>query len=137
MVDKALAYRTSYSYHCKNSQGKCYECYHCSKFYFQKERFYRHVKNCSGISGITYLFDKENLIHFKHQYQNISKSSSDVLGFICKRLFLKLIYLKVSALQSKLLTKMFIDQLELMFIFITLLEKEKYMVLLMFFASQK
>lgn len=62
---KTLVYKTSYSDHDKISSGNCYDCCHCSKFYIQKERYKRQVKNCSIIPGTTYLFEKENLLIFE------------------------------------------------------------------------
>ena len=55
-----MAYRISYTDHGRIYHAKCYECYHCSKFYVQKERYRKHVETCSGIPGITYFFENHN-----------------------------------------------------------------------------
>ena len=39
----------------------------CSKFFGQKGKYDRHTKHCTGISGITYSFNTENLVTFKQR----------------------------------------------------------------------
>ena len=44
------------------SAGKCY---FCSSFYRRKDKFERHIKNCTGQPGIVYNFNIQNFITFE------------------------------------------------------------------------
>ena len=47
---------------------KVYQCYYCNKFFIRLERQERHNKNCSGIPGIVYNFNNQNLISYQDNF---------------------------------------------------------------------
>ena len=50
--------------------GFAYDCYYCHQFFVRKDKFERHIKNCSGIPGIVYNFTTQNLITFEDNLKN-------------------------------------------------------------------
>ena len=47
---------------------KCYECYYCNKFFIRADRQEIHSKNCSGIPGVIYNFNNQNLISYQDNF---------------------------------------------------------------------
>ena len=45
-----------------------YQCYYCNKFFIRLKRQERHSKNCSGIPGIVYNFNNQNLISYQDNF---------------------------------------------------------------------
>ena len=65
--DEHLACRTSMN---KDKSGtvkhtRTFECFYCSTYFAGKNRYDRHIANCSVIPGITYKFHKQNLVTFE------------------------------------------------------------------------
>ena len=58
-------YRSSCGQGDKLSHGFAYECYYCGKFFARADKHKRHVDNCSGINGIVYNFNNQNLVTFE------------------------------------------------------------------------
>ena len=63
----SLAYRTTYSTgnEKKLKHGCAFRCHFCSKFFFRKASFDRHLEICSGKPGFIYNFDTQNLLTFE------------------------------------------------------------------------
>ena len=57
---------------------KVYQCYYCNKFFIHQAKQEGHSKNCSGIPGIVYNFNNQNLIC----YQDNFNAKGDVLFVI-------------------------------------------------------
>ena len=47
---------------------KVYQCYYCNKFFSEQTKQERHSKNCSGIPGIVYNFNNQNLITYQDKF---------------------------------------------------------------------
>ena len=47
---------------------KCYHCYYCNKFFIRPENQKRRSKNCSGIPGVIYNFNNQNLISYQDNF---------------------------------------------------------------------
>ena len=47
---------------------KCYECYYCNKFFIRADRQEIHSKNCSGIPGVIYNFNNQDLISYQDNF---------------------------------------------------------------------
>ena len=63
-----LAYRASFSVDRKGSKikhGTTFQCYYCSHYFARKDRFERHIKNCTGKPGFVYNFNTQNLLTFE------------------------------------------------------------------------
>ena len=62
-----LAYRATFSENqkLKLKHSTAFQCYFCSNYYSQKERFDRHIKNCTGRPGFVYNFNIQNLLTFE------------------------------------------------------------------------
>ena len=66
--DISKAYTTFYSRSNRTNLARanfCYECYYCHKFFIRKKRHKRHIENCSGIPGVVYNFNTQNLISYQ------------------------------------------------------------------------
>ena len=75
-TDISRAYRSSWSQGEKNKvpQGFVYECYYCEKIFARADKHKRHIEKCSGIPGIVYNFNNQNLVTFEEN----SKYKSDL-----------------------------------------------------------
>ena len=62
-----LAYRASFndSKGLKLKHGTAFQCYYCSHYFARKDRFDRHIENCTGIPGFVYNFNTQNLLTFE------------------------------------------------------------------------
>ena len=62
-----LAYRASFndSKGLKLKHGTAFQCYYCSHYFARKDRFDRHIENCTGIPGFVYNFNSQNLLTFE------------------------------------------------------------------------
>ena len=47
---------------------KVYQCYYCNKLFIEQAKQERHRKNCPGIPGIVYNFNKQNLISYQDHF---------------------------------------------------------------------
>ena len=50
----------------KISGQTVYECYYCGKYVRDKEKYLCHLGQCSGIPGIVYDFNTQNLISYEN-----------------------------------------------------------------------
>ena len=63
------AYTNFYSKPNKNKRAhNCYECYYCHKFFIRQERKKRHTENRSGVPGVVYNFNNQNLISYQDNF---------------------------------------------------------------------
>ena len=60
-----LAYRTTFSENQKIKHSTAFQCYFCSNYYSRKDKFDRHVENCTGKPGYVYNFNIQNLLTFE------------------------------------------------------------------------
>ena len=62
-----LAYRVTFSENqkLKLKHSTAFQCYFCSNYYSRKERFDRHIENCTGKPGFVYNFNIQNLLTFE------------------------------------------------------------------------
>ena len=49
----------------KLKHSTAFQCYFCSTYYSRKERFDRHIENCTGRPGFFYNFNTQNLLTFE------------------------------------------------------------------------
>ena len=68
--DLSKAYRNS----CRESgekvsHGFAFECYYCSTFFAQANRQKRHIESCSGVPGIVYNFNNQNVVTFEDNFK--------------------------------------------------------------------
>ena len=49
-----LAYRPTFSENQKIKHSAAYQCYFCSNYYGRKDKFDRHIENCTGKLGYVY-----------------------------------------------------------------------------------
>ena len=47
------------------SHGFAYQCYYCSKFFARSDIQKHHMQHCSGVPGIVYNFNNQNLVTFE------------------------------------------------------------------------
>ena len=67
--DLSKAYSSLYSSGEKVKRThKCYQCYYCNKLFIQSYKQERHTKNCSGIPGVVYNFNNQNLISYQDNF---------------------------------------------------------------------
>ena len=59
------AYRNTCSRGEKLSHDFAYQCYYCNKFFARPDKHKRHMEHCSGIPGIVYSFNNQNLVTFE------------------------------------------------------------------------
>ena len=57
-----LVYRTSFSKIQKIRHGTAFQCYFCSNYYGRKDKFDRHIENCTGRPGFVYNFNIQSLL---------------------------------------------------------------------------
>ena len=62
-----LAYRATFSENkeLKLKHSTAFQCYFCSTYYSRKERFDKHIENCTGRPGFVYNFNTQNLLTFE------------------------------------------------------------------------
>ena len=60
-----LAYRPTFSENEKNRHGSTFQCYFCCNYYVKKDKFHRHIENCTGRPGYVYNFNIQNLLTFE------------------------------------------------------------------------
>ena len=60
-----FAFRTSFSENDKIRHGTAFQCYYCSTYYGRKDKFDRHIENCTGQPGFIYNFNTQSLITFE------------------------------------------------------------------------
>ena len=60
-----LAYRSTFSENQKIKHSTAYQCYFCSKYYGGKDKFDRHIENCTGKPGYIYNFNIQNILTFE------------------------------------------------------------------------
>ena len=60
-----LAYRSTFSENQKIKHSTAYQCYFCSNYYGGKDKFDRHIENCTGKPGYLYNFNIQNMLTFK------------------------------------------------------------------------
>ena len=60
-----LAYRSTFSENQKIRHGTAFQCYFCSNYYSRKDKYDRHMENCSGKPGYVYNFNIQNLLTFE------------------------------------------------------------------------
>ena len=66
-MSKAYSYLYSIGEKMKRAH-KCYQCYYCNKFFIREDRQKIHSKNCSGIPGVIYNFNNQNLISYQDNF---------------------------------------------------------------------
>ena len=44
---------------------KAYQCYQWNKIYIEKKAFEKHLTSFSGIPGVSYVFDSQNMLTFE------------------------------------------------------------------------
>ena len=70
-IDLSNAYSSYYSAGEKKGLKRAhrvYQCYYCNKFFINSNKQERHSKNCSGIEGIVYNFNNQNLISYQDNF---------------------------------------------------------------------
>ena len=63
-----LAYRATFNDSNKGLKLKhstVFQCYYCSSYFARKDRFDRHIENCTGRPGFVYNFNMQNLLTFE------------------------------------------------------------------------
>ena len=62
-----LAYRATFSENkeLKLKHSTAFQCYFCSTYYWRKNKFDRHIENCTGRPGFVYNFNTQNLLTFE------------------------------------------------------------------------
>ena len=50
----------------KLTHSFAHQCYYCSKFFAHPDKHKQHMEHCSGIPGIIYNFNNQNLVSFEH-----------------------------------------------------------------------
>ena len=60
-----LAYRSTFSENQKLRHSTTFQCYFCSNYYARKNKFDRHIENCSGKPGYVYNFNIQSLLTFE------------------------------------------------------------------------
>ena len=63
--DISKSYRNNCGKGEKMSHGFAFECYYCGKFFARADKQKRHIESCSGIPGVVYNFNNENLVTFE------------------------------------------------------------------------
>ena len=53
-----------------NRTGYAYTCYYCQKFFVLQDRFKKHIESCTGVPGIVYNFQTQNLVTFEDNLKN-------------------------------------------------------------------
>ena len=60
-----LAYRGTFNDGDKIKYSTARQCYYCSNFYGRKDKYERHIENCTGQPGIIYDLSVQNLVTFE------------------------------------------------------------------------
>ena len=60
-----MVYRTTFNENEKIRHRKAFQCYFCSKYHGRKDKFDRHIENCTGRWGYGYNFNTQNLLTFE------------------------------------------------------------------------
>ena len=60
-----MAYRTTFNENEKIRHGTDFQCYFCSNYYGRKDKFDRHIENCTGQPGYVFNFNTQNLLMFE------------------------------------------------------------------------
>ena len=60
-----LAYRLTFSENQKIKHSTAYQCHFCSNYYGRKDKFDRHIENCTGKPGYVYNFNIQNILTFE------------------------------------------------------------------------
>ena len=60
-----LAYRSTFTENKKIRHGTAFQCYFCSNYYGRKDKFDRHIENCTGKPGYVYNFHIQSLLTFE------------------------------------------------------------------------
>ena len=60
-----LAYKTTFSENKKLRHEMAFQCYFCSNYYGRKDKFERHMENCTGRPGYVYNFNTQSLLTFE------------------------------------------------------------------------
>ena len=63
--DISRAYRNTCNKGEKLSHGFAYQCYYCNEFFVTPDKHKRHMEHCSGVPGIVYNFNNQNLVTFE------------------------------------------------------------------------
>ena len=53
----------------KVSHGSAFECYYCRKLFARADRRKRHIESCSGVPGVVYNFNNQNLVTFEDNFK--------------------------------------------------------------------
>ena len=64
-----LAYRSAFSENQKIKHSTAYQCYFCSNYYGRKDKFDRHIENCTGKPGYVYNFNIQNILTFEENLE--------------------------------------------------------------------
>ena len=54
-----MVYRSTFNKNEKIREGTAFQCYFCSNYYRRKDKFDRHIKNCTGRPGYVYSFNTQ------------------------------------------------------------------------------
>ena len=65
LQDISSANRNTWNKSEKLSHGFAYQCYYCGKFFAISDRQELHMEHCSGVPGIIYNFNNQNLVTFE------------------------------------------------------------------------
>ena len=60
-----MAYRSTFNKNEKIRHGTAFQCYFCSNYCRRKDKFDRHIKNCTGRLSYVYNFNTQNLLTFE------------------------------------------------------------------------
>ena len=59
-----VAFRVSYSEGKRIKHSTVSQCYFCANYYIWKDKFDRHIENCTGLPGYVYNFNTQSLLMF-------------------------------------------------------------------------
>ena len=59
-----VAFRVSYSEGKRIKHSTVSQCYFCANYYTRKDKFDRHIENCTGLPGYVYNFNTQSLLMF-------------------------------------------------------------------------
>ena len=62
---KSKAFRNTCNKSNKLTHGFAYQCCYCSKLFAWPHKHKRHMEHCSGIPGVIYNFNNQNLVSFE------------------------------------------------------------------------
>ena len=60
-----MVYGTTFNENEKIRHRTAFQCYFCSNYYGRKDKFDRHIENCTARPGYIYNFNKQNLLTFE------------------------------------------------------------------------